>query len=41
MVSHDKFTQLEKYQNFNHHDAYRIKEIEEKTNHDVKLLNTS
>ena len=37
--SSDKFTQLRKiYQNFNHHDASRIKEIEEKTNHDVKAV---
>ena len=37
--SSDKFTQLRKiYQNFNHQDASRIKEIEEKTNHDVKAV---
>ena len=37
--SSDKFTQLRKiYQNFNHHDASRIKQIEEKTNHDVKAV---
>jgi len=37
--SSDKFTQLRKiYQNFNHLDASRIKEIEEKTNHDVKAV---
>jgi len=37
--SSDKFTQLRKiYQNFNHQDASRIKQIEEKTNHDVKAV---
>ena len=37
--SSDKFVQLRKiYQNFNHHDASRIKEIEEETNHDVKAV---